>query len=141
MQCDLAPVRRAAMLDEVESLPGAEHEASVRERNRQLRRQQRGANMRRHIVGSFIGVAIAPRLLGGERAQEILEIGADLGRRILLDEQRSGGMAQIEGEKPRRHALRRDPAGDGCGDLVQSLPRRGDLQAVLCHAHEWFLER
>lgn len=97
--------------------------------------------MRRHVVETLVLVAIAARRFRGERAQKILEIGANLGRGVLLDEQRGGSVRQIEGEEPRHHALDRDPAGDGRGDLVQALARGGDLQAVLRHAHKRVLER
>jgi hypothetical protein len=53
MQHDFAIMRRAAMLEEIDALPCAERELSVDDRNGKMRLRQRGADMRRHIVGPF----------------------------------------------------------------------------------------
>ena len=41
-----------------------------------------------HVVGTFVGVAVEPIVLGRDAAEEIIEIANDIGIGVLLDRQR-----------------------------------------------------
>src|SRR5690242_4336855 len=86
LQHKLAPMRRAAVLEDVDALPGPEERTSILDRDREMRRQQGTADMRRHIIGALVVMPVAFDVLGRERTKKVLEIGADLGRGILLDQ-------------------------------------------------------
>jgi hypothetical protein len=50
MQDEFAPMRRAAMLEQINSLPRTKREFAVDHRNGEMRLRQSGANMRRHVI-------------------------------------------------------------------------------------------
>ena len=72
------------MLEEVKSLPGSKYGAAGCDRDAQLGMGEHGAEMGRHVVGTFVVMDIS-RAFGGET----LEVGQDIlsHRRIgiLLD--------------------------------------------------------
>ena len=51
-----APMRPQPVFPHVDALPGSEHQSTVADRNRQQHRRQRGAHMRRDVVGPLIPV-------------------------------------------------------------------------------------
>lgn len=80
-------MRRATVLEDVEALPCTEKKPPVFDGDRELSRQQGGTDMRGHVVGSFVVVAIAAASLRHERAKEVGKIALHLRRGILLDEE------------------------------------------------------
>ena len=58
MQHHFAPMRRVAMLEDIKPLPGAQRRLAVLHRNADRGLGQRGADMRRHVVRPFGGVAV-----------------------------------------------------------------------------------
>src|SRR5215469_6112253 len=101
MQHDLAPMCAATMLEKINTLPGAKHEPSRGERNGKLSLGERSPDMCRHVVRPFRVVAITP-VFGRDRRKESLQIGLHIGIRILLDEERSRGVAAEKGEEAGR---------------------------------------
>ena len=77
----------AAMLEQINPLPGPQSELTAHDRNRKLDAGHRRADVGRHVVGAFIRVPIPPRLLGREAVEKYLEIGANIRCGILLNEQ------------------------------------------------------
>jgi hypothetical protein len=53
MKHELARMRRAAMFEEINALPGAERGLAVNDGNGKMGLRQRRANMRRHVVRTF----------------------------------------------------------------------------------------
>ena len=92
MQRDLSPMRRAPMLEQVNTLPSPQGELPLQNRNCQLHTGQGRADMGGHVVGAFIRMPISPRVLGRQAIEECLKVGANVPRGVLLDEQSSGGM-------------------------------------------------
>ena len=100
---DLPAVRRSPMLEKVDPLPGPKRQAPIDHRNCELDAGESGADMRWHVVRTFLLVPVAPGFLGGQPIKESLEIGADLARRILLNDEPGGRMPAKQGEKPCLH--------------------------------------
>lgn len=84
------------MLEEIETLPSAEEEATGFHGNGELGRQQGGTDMGGHVVRPLFVVTVAAAFLRRERAEEIFEIAPHFRRGILLNEERGGGMADEE---------------------------------------------
>src|SRR5580700_96611 len=91
--------------------------------------------MGRHIVLALRVMHVEPSSFGRELAEEGLEIGPDIGIRILLNEERSRCMAAEDREEPRRDVLRAKPGEDGGRDLDETLATRRDFQTVRGLAH------
>src|SRR5262245_42837394 len=111
------------MLEEINSLPRAEHELPADERYREMHLRERGANMRGHIVRAFVIVGISGRILRRELREERFEIGAHFGRGILLNEERCGGVPAKECQQSFAYALRGGPGADLAGEFDQPAPR------------------
>ena len=92
MQGNLSPMRRTPMLEQVNTLPNSQGELPLHDRNRQLHTDEGRADMRRHVVGAFVGVPISAGVLRRQAIEKCLEIGANVPRRVLLYEQAGGGV-------------------------------------------------
>ena len=91
--------------------------------------------MRRHVVESLIVMCVEVGILRHGPLKPGLQISADFGRRILLDQKRGRGVLTEEGEQPFLDAAALDPIYDPAGDLKQAFARRFDDQccALLTH--------
>src|ERR1700680_3585299 len=74
-QDERALMRRSAVLEEEDALPDAELEPAVSDRDRQLRLGQCTLDVRRHVVGPLVVVAVEADVLRHEPAQEGGEVG------------------------------------------------------------------
>src|SRR5436305_2116748 len=68
---------RAAMgacpvLEDIDALPRPERHAALLHRDRNLSQCQRGADVRRHIIGPFGGVAVQPVIFRSNAAEELI---------------------------------------------------------------------
>jgi hypothetical protein len=120
MQHHLPLVRPAAMLEQIDTLPGAERRLAIDDRDGQLHLRQRRAQMRRHVIGPFVVVCIARGIFGRELLEKGLQIGPHLPGRVLLDQQRRRGVPAEYGEQPGSQRLTGHPTADLPGDLDQS---------------------
>src|SRR5438105_3017661 len=68
MQDELAAVPGGAVLEDVDRLPRAERERAVDDRDRELGRGEGGADVRRHVVGTFGGMAVEAVVLRNDPA-------------------------------------------------------------------------
>ena len=93
---DRPTVRRAAMFPEVDALPGAQAEMAVRHRDAQVHRGQGRPDVRRHVVRSLDGVFEQPIAVGHETIEEALEVRADVGIRVFLNDERRRGVLQVQ---------------------------------------------
>jgi hypothetical protein len=97
LQHDLAPVRTSAMLDQIDALPGAERELSPKHRDVQRDAREHRLHVRGHIVRP-LGLMHPRCARGREVIESRQKIGANIGIRILLNDQRSGGVPQVQEE-------------------------------------------
>ena len=80
------------MLEHVDSLPGAEADCPSRTGIETLVDVEGGANMSRHVVASFGGVAEPGRVFGDQTFEEVAEVAAHVGIGVFLNDQRRGGV-------------------------------------------------
>ena len=85
LQQNLAPMRFAAVLHEVEALPCAQRQRPRAHRNVQRNPGQHGLDVRRHVVRSFHGMDPRP-VLGRHQAQRRGEVGLYVGVGVFLDD-------------------------------------------------------
>ena len=62
-----------------------------------------------HVVGAFVCMPISPRLLRRDAFKECLQIGADVPRCILLDEQSRRSVSAEQREEPGPHLVGPQP--------------------------------
>ena len=74
-----------------------------------------------HVVGTFVGVAVEPIVLGRDAAEEIIEIANDIGIGVLLDRQRRRSVLDEERQKTRGNVLLAQPECDFTCKVVQTL--------------------
>ena len=86
MQRDVPTMRRAAVLEQVDALPGAEHGPAIGDRDRQAGRGQRRTKMGGHVVGAFV-VMLVPIAFWRDAGEVALDVAARSGGGILLDQQ------------------------------------------------------
>src|SRR5688572_28311314 len=130
MQDELAAVRRGAMLEDVHRLPGPERELAVDDRDRELRRGERGADVGGHVVGPLGGVAIEALVLGHELPEERVEVAEHVRVGVLLHDERGRGVPNEDGEKPGRHLLAVDPRSQLARYVVEAGAARPDGEAM-----------
>src|SRR5437016_1127287 len=95
LQHHLAAMRLPPMLDEIDSLPGAERELAASDRNVERDSGKHGFYMRRHVIRSFRIVHPAG-IVRRQAAKRGNQVGAHVGIGVLLNEKGSRGVAQIE---------------------------------------------
>lgn len=133
-------MRSAAVLEEIDPLPGAERKPPPDQRNRKLRLRQRCAQVSRHVIRPLLVMLVGVRILGRDAAEISFKIRFGRRRRILLDEQRRGCVTAKDGEQTLGHLLVRDPAHDLRSHLQQPLLVRVDKDpkiGFLAHASRY----
>ena len=88
MQHNSSPMRTAAMLKEIDTLPSSERGPPVDHRYGQVRLCKNRTDMRGHVIRPFRSVSIEAVVLGNQPGEESLEIMQDVGVSILLNRQR-----------------------------------------------------
>jgi len=73
------------MLEQIYALPGPQCEPAAHDRDGEVHACQRGSDMGRHVVVAFVCMPISPRLFWRDAFKECLKIGANIPRRILLN--------------------------------------------------------
>ena len=112
VQDDFAAVGGVAVFEEEDALPGAEEEGVVADGDGEAGWGDGGAEVGGHVVGAFVGVAVAGWIVGGEGGEVVLDVGADVGAGVFLDEEGGRGVAAPEGEEACRDGLGGEPAAD-----------------------------
>ena len=127
MQHQRPRMRRAAMLEHVDALPRPERRTPLDYRNRQTHLGQRRPQMSGHIVGAFVVMLVPPAFRRNPR-EVAFEIAPRGRSAILLDHERRRGVADEYRQQPGIDPAIGNPAANGIGAVVQSLPRRPDRQ-------------
>lgn len=92
-------VRRAAVFEEIETLPGAQHHPVLSAGDRQAGLRERGTNMRGHVVWAFNRMAVAFAGFGHQTLIEVAEVEHNVAVCILLDCQAAGSVLNKYGEQ------------------------------------------
>src|SRR5688572_8728832 len=74
VQCQSATVRAAAVLEQIDALPGAEREAAADQGDGELDLGQRGAEVGGHVVGPLVVMGVGVRILGRDAGEIGLEV-------------------------------------------------------------------
>ena len=122
--------------EHIDALPGSQGHSAAHDRNRKLHLREGRAQMRRHVVRSFIIVRVTCRVFRRKLRKERFKIRAHFGGRVFLDQQRRSrcdGRRQSQGADV--HGLRLQPLMYVPGDLQQPAPSRPDAQYRRCLAH------
>lgn len=130
-----SPVRSAAVFEQIDALPNPQNRASVRDRDRQARRGDRGAEVGGHVVGAFVIMLIAARL-GREPREPALEIAARGGGGIFLDQQRTRRVPHEQREQPGGNAGPGNPVANVARTVVQPLAGRPDVEFANVLSHD-----
>ncbi len=85
MQGYASGLRFGAVLEQIDRLPCAEGWRAVLDRDRQAGLGQGGLDVGGHVVGAF-GVMTVAAGLGGDPAEEVEQIGADIRIGVFLDD-------------------------------------------------------
>ena len=88
-------MRRGAVLEQEDSLPGAELQPSVGDGDAELGLGQRALDVRRHVVRPFVIVAVERDILWHDAMQKSIEVAPDIGRCILLDQSFRGAAGRL----------------------------------------------
>ena len=137
MRGDFARVPHLAVFPEVNALPGSERELAVVERDAEVHAGERGADVRGHVVVAFGGVDEECIAIGNEPREERLEIAPHVRVGVLLNEQRSGSVAQMQREQTVLKIIFGEPRRDFIGELVKTTATGGQREFVECLAqHE-----
>ena len=126
MQSQVSLVRAAAVLEDVDALPGSERGATLANGDGELSLGEGGSDVSRHVVGTFHGVSVEAVVFGDEAAEEGFEIADDVRVGVFLDEQRGGGVAEEDGEQAFLDVEAIDPGAGFSGDFVETLAAGGD---------------
>jgi len=89
--------------------------------NRELRLQERGSDMRRHVIQAFASMDVTLAVLRRDRLEKPFQIRQDIRAGILLNEKRGGGMAAENREQAGRDVLPGRPSGQLRGDLDKTF--------------------
>ena len=112
------------MFKKIDPLPRSQSKLALHQGNRELRAGERRADMGGHVVGAFLLVAVAPRLLRRQAIEKSLQICANVSSGVLLDEQYSRGMPAEQRQEPGLQRVGLKPIQDVLRDLDQPAPAR-----------------
>ena len=118
-----------SMFEQIDVLPCAKRQPAAHHRNGKMRLRKRGADVRRHVVRSFHGVAIAGITLRRDPLEEVAQVRDNVGIGVFLNGERGGCMLAKERQESCRKAALRDPVDDGRGEVVKTLALRCDFEA------------
>ena len=92
-----AAVGMVAMFPQIDSLPCAKAEPGVLKRDRKVDAGKGGSHVSRHVVGTFSGVYKKTVAVGDKTIHESFQIDSHVWVGIFLDQQRGGGVADLQG--------------------------------------------
>ena len=95
-----------------------------------MRRGESGADVRRHIIGSFDGVPVETIVFWYDAAEKRSEIVNDVRIGVLLDGQRGGCVLNEYREKAGANVLKVEPCGNFVCELVKPLAAGGNRKTV-----------
>ena len=124
----------AAVFEEKNSLPGAELHFAVDDRNCFTRARERHADVRRHIVGTFV-VVLEVLIFRNQLIEKFFQIASRRRRSVFHRGQTATGVLHKNGNGSIAHAGPVDLVLNLIGDFVRAFAARFDRKAVGVDAH------
>jgi hypothetical protein len=121
-----SPMRRQSVFEEENALPSSQLHAGICDRNYFAEVGQDGANVRRHIVRSFIVVLEVRRVFRHEPVKEFFQIATSGRVRVLHDDEAATGVLNENGQCARDDAAAGQNIGNLVGDFIGPLTRGAD---------------
>ena len=121
-------VRVLTVLPQVNPLPSPQGEPAITDGDGQVYPGQRGANVRRHVVFALSGVNEKRVAIGGEATEKALQIAADVWIGVLLYQERSGSVAQMQGQQALLKLIPGYPGFDFVGKFVKTATSGRDAK-------------
>ncbi len=120
MRRNIATVRSVAMFKKINALPCAKHHFAVGDRNTEVRWQQGGLDVRRHVIGTFVGMGQI-RHAGvccrrHQTGEIVLQIRLHFRVCVFLNDQT--GRCVLD--KQRQKAVSGDPISDEVGKFIKA---------------------
>lgn len=133
-------MRDGAVLEDIQTLPRAERQASGYERNCETGLRQRGTDMRGHVVRSFRHVTEANCVFGNEMLEEISHVERHVGICVLLNHKRTGRVLDEDCKEAICDACFGSPIGGGLRKRVEALASsRNGEGGIEDHARIWYV--
>src|SRR5437660_197601 len=130
----LAPVWSAAVLPQVDRLPGAKEQLAVADGDRLGGAGEGRADVRGHVVRAF-GAVLVVGVLGRDAIRPALQVALDGRVGVLLDHERCTGVLEEDGAQTSAHGGAGDCPADLGGHVVQPAPARRQVDLLLVDLH------
>ena len=125
---DGSAVRGAPVFPEVYALPRPKAQPAIRYGDAQVYGGQGGPDVRWHVIGSFDRVFEQPIAVGYESIEEALEVRADIGIGIFLNDERRGRVLEVQGAQAGPNACQCDLFLDVVRDVIEPASSRRDAK-------------
>ena len=123
-------VRRLPMLPNVDALPGAEDKFAARDWDAQVDSRERSADVRGHVIVAFRRVDEHRVAIGHEMIEKRVKVAAHVRIGILLNDERSRRVLQMERGEARLETAFGDELFNPAGELVEAASAGWNLQFV-----------
>ncbi len=129
MQRNRPPRPMRTMLKQIDALPRPERRATIHDGYREMRLCERGADVRRHVIGAFVRMAIPRIVFRSDTLEVVAQVGNDIGVRVFLNRERRRSVLAEQSQKSRRDVAFRDPSHDRQGEIVEAFSVRGHIES------------
>src|SRR5437879_5661636 len=120
MHADQADMRSVTMFPKENALPGPQRQPAATDGDGEIDGSESAADVSGHIVFPLGRVDEKRIAVGHEAGEEFFQVPPHVGVGVLLNEQRSGGMADVESQEAILEAVLRNPGGRLVGEFVEA---------------------
>ena len=121
-----AGVRGAAMLPEVNALPGAQRQLAVADGNGKIDRRKGGAHVSGHVVVAFDRVREERIAVRHKASEEMLQVTPHVRVGVFLDQQGGGSVAEVQSHQAGGETVLGNPVRHFAGEFVEAAAARGN---------------
>jgi hypothetical protein len=130
MQDYFSLMRRATMLPQVNTLPRAQAQPPLHNRDGNIDPGQSRSNMSRHVILPFHRVHKHGITVPNKVTEKGFKIATNIRVGVLLDQQRSRSVPDLQRNQSVLELVLRNPAGDCIGEFVETTTSRLDSNFV-----------
>ena len=120
MRRDNARMGRTSVLPNIDPLPGAQCQAAASNGNREVHGSKGGTHVSGHVILALSSMHEQWIAITHETGKKTFQIAAHVRVGIFLDEQRGGGMAEVQCDQAVLETAVSDPTGDLVGEFIQT---------------------